>query len=203
MKILLSAATEGEISRLRGINPAHHTLDYLITGIGMVATTYSLTRYFSHVKPDLAINCGIAGTFNNTIALGEVVRVQKDIFSELGAEDDAQFLNLQQLGLSGQDTYQESSGILTPGLRNVNGITVNTVHGNIQSIEKITKHLNPDVESMEGAAFFHVCQHENIASLQIRAISNYIEKRDRNAWNIPLALENLILSLNQLLNELG
>jgi futalosine hydrolase len=55
---------------------------------------------------------------------------------------------------------------------------------------------------MEGAAVFYVCQMEKIPFLQLRAISNRVEKRNRNAWNIPLPLENLRRVVLLLLNEL-
>jgi futalosine hydrolase len=44
---------------------------------------------------------------------------------------------------------------------------------------------------MEGAAFFYVCRQLNVPCIQIRAVSNYVEKRNRDAWNIPLAIKNL------------
>ena len=42
---------------------------------------------------------------------------------------------------------------------------------------------------MEGAAFFAGCRRFN-NYMQIRAVSNRVEKRDKDKWNIPLAIEN-------------
>jgi futalosine hydrolase len=44
---------------------------------------------------------------------------------------------------------------------------------------------------MEGATFFYICSRENIPFLAVRAISNKVELRNKNKWNIPLALNNL------------
>jgi futalosine hydrolase len=44
---------------------------------------------------------------------------------------------------------------------------------------------------MEGATFFYICSREKIPFLAVRAISNKIELRNKNNWNIPLALKNL------------
>jgi futalosine hydrolase len=44
---------------------------------------------------------------------------------------------------------------------------------------------------MEGAAVFYVAQQEKIPALQIRAISNLVEKRNKDNWDIPLAIKNL------------
>jgi futalosine hydrolase len=76
-------------------------------------------------------------------------------------------------------------------LRQVDAVTVNTVHGNEKSIKSVKRKYNPDIESMEGAAFFYVCMMEKIPCIQLRAVSNYVERRNKNSWNIPLAIRNL------------
>ena len=205
MKILIAGATIEEIDPLKGINPVNHDLDFLITGVGMVASTYSLTKYLNNKKYDLAISCGIAGSFDRSILIGEVVSVIEDAFSELGAEDGNEFLSLSKIGIEGKFFYQNTFSLMpfkTNPLREVRGISVNTIHGNESSIQSIINRLQPHIETMEGASFFHVCEKENLPSLQLRAISNYIERRNKNAWNIPLALENLNITLEKLLFNL-
>jgi futalosine hydrolase len=44
---------------------------------------------------------------------------------------------------------------------------------------------------MEGAAVFYVCLLEKIPFLEIRAISNYVDIRDTEKWDIPTATDNL------------
>ena len=204
MNILVVAATEGEISQLRGIKLVSHKIDFLVTGPGMVATTYTLTRYLQGRKFDLAVNVGLAGTFDRSIEIGQVVDVNTDTLSELGAENDGEFLTLMEIGLDGKDTFHKTGYVNTKTglLRKVKSITVNTVHGNDSSIEKIIERHKPEIETMEGAAFFYVCEKENIPSIQLRSISNYVEKRNRDAWNIPLALTNLKRSVEKLISEL-
>jgi futalosine hydrolase len=51
---------------------------------------------------------------------------------------------------------------------------------------------------MEGATFFYICRGEKIPFLAIRAVSNYVEPRNRGKWNIPLALGNLAEKLAEL-----
>ena len=87
--------------------------------------------------------------------------------------------------------FATQNSALTDELRKVTGITVNTVHGNTESIEAIQERINPTVESMEGAAFFYACEEAQVPAIQIRAISNYVEKRSRENWNVPLAVKNL------------
>jgi len=47
------------------------------------------------------------------------------------------------------------------------------------------------VESMEGAAFFMACEQFEIPCIQIRAISNKVEKRNTANWDLSLAIKNL------------
>jgi futalosine hydrolase len=169
----------------------------LITGVGMTATAFALGRHLAANQYDLAVNLGIAGSFDRSFALGDVVEITEDTFAELGAEDGDEFIPIEKLGF-GRNTYQSitklsdynnTSNILN--LKQATAITVNTVSGNGVSIEKITGRLTPQLESMEGAAFFYACREMNLPCLQIRAVSNYVEKRNRNNWKIGLAIKNL------------
>ena len=87
-------------------------------------------------------------------------------------------------------------------MKQVKSITVNTVHGNEKSIKNIVRRLNPDIENMEGAAVFKVCETFNIPCIQIRAISNYVEKRNKESWNIPLAIQNLNIEVEKIILNL-
>jgi futalosine hydrolase len=164
-----------------------------VTGVGMTATAFHLGRAFNN-KYDLAFNFGLAGSFNSNLEKGSVVNIIEDHFSELGAEDGEQFLTLKDIKLDGEQMVINDSVIKNKILENipkVNGITVNTVHGNEESINKVFERFHPITESMEGAAFLFACKQMGIPHAQIRAVSNYVEKRNKANWNIPLAIENL------------
>lgn len=173
----------------------------MVTGIGMTAMAYHLAKILGRKKYDLAINIGLAGSFKEEIAIGEVVNVMSDCFADLGAEDGSNFLTLAEIGLQKKNQFPfRNEKLINPGAkkysdlkkrRPVNAITINTVHGNEKSIGSAVRKFNPDIESMEGAAFFYVCMLEKIPCIQLRAISNYVERRNKNKWNIPLALKNL------------
>lgn len=175
-------------------------LDILITGVGMVATAFELGKIISQ-RYDFALNLGIAGSFPNKFNIGEVINVNNDAFIELGAENNEDFLTIFDLGLIKPDTFPFNNSLLKNNsttnnpiikkLKTAKGITVNKVHGNEKSINKTIALYNPDTESMEGASFLYACLLEQIPCFQIRAISNVVEKRNRENWNIPLAIKNL------------
>lgn len=186
-------------------------IDVLITGIGMVATAYYLGKTLQSYKYDIAVNAGIAGCFDKNFSLGEVFNITSDSFSELGAENGEYFLSLVDLKLIEEDSFPFSNlelindSVLKSEIVNqlikVKGITVNTIHGNEENIEKIKKRFNPVTESMEGAAFMYACKLQNLKHIQIRSVSNYVEKRNRESWNIPLAIKNLNKILIEILDE--
>ncbi len=221
MNILVVAATREEVSPL--ITHLAHTtqnvavtdlafqlpnakVDVLITGVGMVATAFAMGRRLAHTAYDLAINLGIAGSLDRSIALGEVVEVTDDTFIELGAEDDERFITLDELGFGHTQhgtTARLGNYLQGTSIKQATGITVNTVHGNERSIARVQQLTPAQIESMEGAAFFYACEQAQLAALQIRAVSNYVEKRDRNAWKIGLAVKELNTFAVELLETIG
>ena len=219
MKILLVAATLLELKpiqrKLEEQKPMHDIYT-LVTDVGMIATTFQLTKVLKEEKFDLAINVGIAGAFDRKLVLGEVVEVVQDQFSEEVVEDGIELKSYEEVGLRGEDERPFTNGVLNRSflflqsafvnssqpLKEVSSITVNTVHGNEFSIKRIQERLNPQIESMEGAAFFYVCNQMEVPSLQLRAISNYVEKRNRDAWEIELALNNLAIEILAIFKKL-
>ena len=194
MKILIVVATKQEIQANNFTNS-----DILITGAGMVNTTFMLTKALSSNSYDLVINMGIAGSFCKSINIGDVVEVTQDIFSEMGAESANQFLSPHDIDLDLDVSFQS---VQQTKLKAVQAITVNTIHGNNLSIQNIKQRLNPDIESMEGAAVMMVCQQFEIKCVQFRGISNLVEERNKENWNISLAISNLNKEVNNFIHNL-
>ncbi|MGZ3899131.1 MAG: futalosine hydrolase [Bacteroidia bacterium] len=176
----------------------------LITGVGMVNTAFYLGKY-SDNKFNYIINAGVCGAINRDLKLGEIVNIVSDTLSELGAEDDEKFIKYPDLNLGGTNMYENPSAINHPGfnlLKKVYGITVNKVHGNEVSIKKMKQLYMADVESMEGAAFLRGCKDLTTNYFQLRAVSNYVEKRDKSKWEMKLAIKNLNDFLIKLVEDL-
>jgi len=62
------------------------------------------------------------------------------------------------------------------------------VHGNAQSIATVVERFAPQVESMEGAAFMFACLIHELPFAQVRAVSNIVETRNRDAWKMADAI---------------
>jgi futalosine hydrolase len=214
MNILLVAATQAEIEPFLLQHGFHqfpvleknigvHQLSVLISGVGMVATAFALGSLFNSKSFDLAINAGIAGSFDPSILHGEVCRVSEDILAEFGAEDGNAFLKAETIGL-GKSLFSASpiAGFrVYDQLQEVKSVTVNKVHGNEESITEFVNHFNPQIETMEGASFFYACEQAGTPGIQIRSISNIVERRNKENWQIGLAIKNLNDTLIQMFNS--
>jgi futalosine hydrolase len=190
MRVLVVAATEPEIAALRD----RTNIDVLVTGVGMVATATATARALARARYDVAFNFGVCGSFDRALPPGRVVHVVTDRIAELGAEDGEAFLTLDEIGLPGETVFTNATPLrlaALDALPAVGAITVNTAHGNARTIAAVVRRFSPQVESMEGAAFMYACQSSGVLFAQVRAVSNVVEKRNRDAWNMGEAVGNL------------
>ena len=206
--ILIVAATQLEceptlrkITGCKNISPYlytgtfnEHPVEVLITGIGSVATTFRLTQTLMERSYSRAISIGIAGSFDENILIGETVQITDDCFADLGIDDNGEFRTLREVGLLCDDF--DCDFITNPfpahsSHRKVRGITVQTTSGNQSRINILEQRLKPQVETMENAAFFYVCNKMQIPFVSFRAISNKVEPRNRKGWRIAEAIDSV------------
>lgn len=203
MKILIVAATETEIKGMETwVNIQHfsslrHEYSFLKTGIGIARATFATTQALHQQPYDFVIQVGIAGSFQKSVKIGDVVWVKRDIFSDLGADTQDGFLTLPQLGLEENPfelNFPETGFSTIPlpyDLPLAVGITSDTIHNREARIHEIFSLYKPDVESMEGAAIMFACQQMGVPNIQVRAISNIVAPRTRNEWDLDRALTAL------------
>jgi futalosine hydrolase len=225
MKILIVAATELEIKKIVGnfdlinntapnlnrYNFLHHEIDVLVTGIGMVATAFELGKVLAKNDYDFAIDCGIAGSFDNNILIGETVHVDNELFAEFFAENGDELipvLNLEMIDdicpFSNKKGELINRSIIKNSvinsMRKARGITLNKISGSEETIEFLRKSFNPQVETMEGAAFYYCCFSSGVNCAEIRTISNFVEPRSLAKWEIEKAVQALTGKVIAILN---
>ncbi len=215
MKLLLAAATEGEITPLvqylqqnwlpgTPLSFKKHSkeIQICITGVGQVATTYAVAKALQQTKYDFALQAGVGGSFDRNIALGDLVFITSERYGDLGAEDHEKYIDVFDMGLIAGDRYPYvNNKLVTPllpihekiQLQKVSGLTINIVSGNETTIKRRAEAYQCQVESMEGAAFHYVCINEQMPFAQVRSISNYVEPRDKSKWKMKEA----IIALNK------
>jgi len=220
-RILIVSATELEIKPIFQLNTNrisqnHFELvyseslivDILITGVGIAAMTYSLTRFLGKNEITFVVLVGISGSYGTNLKLGEVVNVTSERFADLGVIGSNSFADLFEMNLEKGNVFPFENGKLRnytlinnktiSVLKNVAANTVNTIR------QEILPYIQKDseIESMEGAAFFYVCLQEKVPFIQIRAISNYVGEQNKSNWDIDLAISNLNAIILELLSEL-
>lgn len=200
LNVLMVAATEMELNPLlewwkkNNITFPFLNLDFLVSGIGMPMTAFRVTQQLMSQRYHLIVQIGLAGAYNRDLKMGNVLSVLTEIHGDIGFEEvDGNVYALEELS-------PESDRVITNfhlndwfnfDLPKVISLSVDTTTGLLATVERRTWQYNADIESMEGFALHLVAESMKIPYLQIRAISNYVEQRNKEDWNIPLALKNL------------
>jgi futalosine hydrolase len=211
MQLLLCAATEFEIRPVMDwmANDNIQNVDVLITGVGMTAATYSITKQVLTKRPYSIIQAGIGGCLNRELPLTKVVLVENETIADLGVQEKAKFKSVFDLGLINREEFPWTGGRLSNNLQSlkesglpvVDGITVNEISTNPERIEHYRKHSGASVESMEGAALHYVALKERVAFLQIRSLSNFAGERDKTQWVMEMAISSLNIELQKIITK--
>jgi futalosine hydrolase len=211
MSLLLCAATPFEIrpltewisrENIRGV-------DVLITGVGLTAATYSLTKAVLTQKPRFLLQAGVAGGFDTSMKLGSVVAIRSEIIGDQGVYEQGRFQSLFDLKLlqpndppwTNGRLYNKPEILERSALPAVDSVAINEISTNTERIEA-WRQENIAVESMEGAALHYVALLENIPFLQIRSLSNFVGERDKSKWVMADAITRLNKELKRIVLNL-
>jgi futalosine hydrolase len=212
MQLLLCSATELEIKPtidfIREEN--FHEVEILITGVGMIATAYSLTKSILNKRPRFILQAGVAGCLDEKLPLTKIVMVENENLGDLGVEENESFKTLFDLKLVDRNSFPWKNAKLantiellkSTGLTIVDAVTVNEISTNKERIAYYRQQLNASVESMEGAALHYVALQEKIPFLQMRSLSNFVGERDKSKWVMEIAIANLNIELIRILAKL-
>lgn len=210
MQIAIVSATDFE-QNLFDLNALQkqHSVKFYTHGIGLMLSTFHLSEIVKS-KPDLVIQCGLAGTYQNHLKIGETVIVENEILGDTGAQDhmdqldlfDMQFMNANEFPFSNSILKNEYVTHLNTSLKKVTGLTVNLSSGNASTIELRKKKYNADIETMEGAVLHYVCLQKEIPHIQFRAISNLVEPRNKDNWKIKEAIESYTLAITEFIHQI-
>lgn len=216
MNVLIVAATEREVETTRRYlaekmyQRKDCTMQILITGVGLVNTTYRLVKYFAVHKPDLVIQAGIGGSFHPFYPPGMVTVVKEERIGDAGAEEENGFKDLFDLQLEDDSFPFVHQALVNPHekwlsqtrLHKVKAVSVNEVTTKHSRILQLAEKYNPVIESMEGAAFHFVCLQEAVPFIQLRAISNFVGERNKQNWKLKEAVNNLNEALLQYIHPM-
>ncbi|NML22681.1 futalosine hydrolase [Pseudoflavitalea sp. G-6-1-2] len=217
MEIMLVAATQLEIAptldwlqknSFRTGN--NHQISVLITGVGVVLTTYSLMEALRDKKPAAWLQAGIGGSFSLNCPPGTLSIVQEEAFGDLGVEENGQFRDVFDMQFQEANAFPFTEKcLLNPytshwahlQLPFVKSVTVNEITTSPQRIQTLQQKYAAIVESMEGAAFHYVSLRQQIPFLQLRSISNMVGERDKKNWKLKESVAILNKQVIEILQQ--
>ena len=211
MKLLLCAATKFEVEATVTFLEQHpeikNKVDVLVTGVGLTAATYQLTKRILAEKPNLVLQAGVCGSLDEHLFPGKIVVVRNETIGDLGVMEKGSFASLFNLGFVHGNDAPWTEGKLCnheailrrTGLTIVDGVTINEITTNEERIIFYREKLKASIETMEGAAMHYVCLSEKVPFLQLRSVSNFVGERDKSKWALQEAIASLNIELQLLL----
>ena len=163
--------TELEAAPTRALCP---DAEIVVCGVGMAQTAACVARLLCDGEREFLL-AGIAGAYDSELAKGDVVAVAEE----------------RVAGLPMQFSRAYRATFVPEGLRAVSSNTVSACGA---------ESCGAEVENMEGAALYALCEEFGAECCEVRAISNMVGE-PRDEWDIPVALENLARAVQKLISR--
>ncbi|MCX5141973.1 MULTISPECIES: futalosine hydrolase [unclassified Streptomyces] len=177
--------------------------DVLAGGAGPSAAAASAAFALAADRYDLVISAGIGGGFAGAAPVGTLLVADAVVAADLGAETAGGFVPVTALGF-GRDRFTPPPALVretaaATGARTGTVLTVSTVTGSAgRAAALLAAHPGAVAEAMEGFGVAEAADRLGVPVLEIRAVSNAVGPRDRDAWRIGDALSALTEAFGQL-----
>ncbi|MFI2777962.1 futalosine hydrolase [Streptomyces sp. ALB3] len=212
MRVLVVTAVPAErdaVTRAFGGAPRIHEVpgaelhragpfDVLAGGAGPAAAAAATAFALAAAPTPYAavVSAGIGGGFAPAAPVGSLVVANAVVAADLGAETPDGFVPVTGLGF-GRDTFLPPEDLVrdvaeaTGAVRGA-VLTVSTVTGSAaRTAELLAAHPGAVAEAMEGFGVAEAAARFGVPALELRAVSNTVGPRDREAWRIGDALAAL------------
>ncbi len=199
-----------------GINP----VVLIETGIGAVNTAQALTVALQEISPEFVLQIGIGGAYlSSGLNKGDLALATEENYGDLGVITSAGWSPADEIGipiLSAErdyyNTYPLEPALVAraqhileqSGECAMQGpfVTVQQCTGREDIGNELAARFNAICENMEGAAAAHVCTLYTVPFLELRAISNRVEDRNKDAWDIPRAVQSVQIAARKFIEAL-
>lgn len=199
--ILAVAATQMELSPFLAVmGDSDGRWKSLVSGLGPVETAVRLGRFLFENSTQIqgVIQFGVGGAYIqpdpvNQVPILAVCLANREVLGDLGIalQDDIDYFP-QELG--GRAEFSLDNALLKRsrkvfGNNNVTCfsgtfITVNSVSGTARRGEILRRQWDGLCENMEGASAARLCNELNIPLVELRVISNLVEDRNVENWQL-------------------
>ncbi|MDF2963924.1 MAG: futalosine hydrolase [Paenibacillus sp.] len=200
-RVLIMTAVQAERDAvLRGLN-GDSRFDVLIAGVGPVAAAVATATVLASADYGLVVSAGIGGGFAGQAGVGTLAVANEIVAADLGAQTPEGFSSLDELGFGFTRIQADANlaGRLTGALQAAGlpvtagpVLTLSTVTGTAETASELAARVpGATAEAMEGFGVAAAAHARGVPVLEIRAISNPVGPRDREAWRIGDALKAL------------
>lgn len=191
---------------------------YMTSGIGKTNAAHATTILIEKFSPELVILFGVGGAYPSAgLEVGDIAIAGKEIYGDEGVLTKKGFQDAELIGIpllkKGRRKYFNEFPLDKNLIKHVTRysslvtksgtfITVSTCTGTRKRALELRKRYGAICENMEGAAVAHICAIYGVPMLEIRGISNIVEGRDKNKWDIRLAAENCQKAVMEMFKEI-
>lgn len=199
--ILAVAATQMELSPFLAVmGDDDGRWKSLISGMGPVETAVRLGRFLydnvSQIKG--IVQFGVGGAYiqpdeRHQVPMLAVCLAEREVFGDLGVtfQDDIEYF---PEGLAGKTLFSLDNDLLKKSCKVLEAntiecfsgtfVTVNSVSGTASRGEFLRRRWDGLCENMEGGTAARLCNELNIPLVELRVISNYVEDRNVQNWQL-------------------
>jgi len=193
-----------------------------VGGMGKVNAAHAAALMITEFSPDSLLIFGVGGAYPASGAVvGDIALAQVEIAGDEGVLTHDGFKDMEYIGIPLLKTatsvifttYPAPEPLLkqalhtlftssTPGRTDVHFgpfVTLSTCTGTTARARELEERYHGLCENMEGAAAAHVAELHGIPWLEVRGISNIVEDRAMQKWDIPKAAEAAQKAVMQIL----
>ena len=178
------------------------------SGIGKTNAAHAATVLIEKFSPSCVVNFGIGGAYPSSgLKVGDVAVAEKEVYADEGVLLKDGLYSLEVTGIPllkarGRCYFNEfpadkrlsrlavKAAATVAHCRYGVFLTVSACTGTRKRARELEGKFSPLCENMEGAAIAHICRRYGIPFIEIRGISNIVEDRNKEKWDIKLAAEN-------------
>lgn len=192
-----------------------------ISGMGKTNAAHTVTLLIEKFSPSCILNFGIGGAYPSSgLKVGDIAVAEKEVYADEGVllKDGLHSLEVTGIPLlkaRGRCYFNEfpvdkrlsrlavKASATVAHCRSGVFLTVSACTGTRKRAGELVRRFSPLCENMEGAAIAHICRLYGIPFVEIRGISNIVENRNKEKWDIKLAAENCQKTVLHFLEALG
>lgn len=175
----------------------------LPAGMGKTNAAHGVTALLESHPVAGVVGFGVGGAYPGAgLETGGLALATREIYGDEGVLAPGAWLSTREIGIplaerAGAPLYNEleldparveraARALAEAGLRAVSGpfVTVSNCSGTLARGGELATRFGAVCESMEGAAYAHVCALYDTPFLELRGISNQVENRDLSRWRL-------------------